>query len=291
MPYRCPYCQADLAERPPKGLCPACGRTMLLPPDPAKQEARLARRRAFERIHREADRLRMDIGATPDARGVHSPRILLLVLAGMAVLGGSLVAASRRAAARIRPEPHLRAVHELDALATALGRFHFHVGRYPRTDEGGLLALVRDDLWLGGEKNPLDSEGTPRIAGWIGPYVNRIRPDPWGTPYAYELPAPESVPPAPEASGDRPEDAPRMRPTLFSCGPDKRAGTEDDLFPDPAAFDVGTDWTNGWVSGPARLPGVWIDSHGGVYPVEDPATFLGDASPGSADGAGEGGAP
>ena len=265
MAYRCPYCHAALAARPPRGVCPSCERTMVLPPDPAKAEERRARRRALDRIEREAERRRMEIGVVPDGRGVHSPRVLLLVVAGFAILGASLVASSRRAAARMRPQPHLRAVHELDAIATALGRFRFHVGRYPRTDEGGLYALVRDDLGREGEGIVPDAEGTPRIAGWIGPYLNVVHPDPWGREYAYE---PATSPAAPSGC-----DAPL--PRLFSLGPDGAAGTPDDLFPDPASFDVGTAWTNGWVPGPARLPGAWIGTHGGILPPDQPVEASG----------------
>jgi hypothetical protein len=47
-------------------------------------------------------------------------------------------------------------------------------------------------------------------------------------------------------------------PILFSCGPDRLPNTADDLKPDPAKFDPGTEWTNGWVSAENRVPGVVI---------------------------------
>ena len=215
---------------------------MILPADPAKVAAHRARRRALDRIAREAERKRAEIAAVPDCRGVHGPRALLVVVAILTLLGGSLVGAGRKAAARMRPEPHIQALRELDVIATALGRFKFHVGRYPRLDEGGLEALVRDDL--GGEGNLPDEEGTPRIAGWIGPYVNMVRDDPWGHPYHY----------LPDDEGGV---------GLASLGPDGMRGTPDDLEPDPAAFDVGTGWTNGWVYARDRMPGYWIGESGG----------------------------
>ena len=244
MRFRCPYCHADLDGRPVDGRCPSCGRTMILPADPAKVEAHRARRRALDRIAREADRRRAEIIAIPDCRGVHGPRVLLIAVALLALLGGSLVGAGRKAAARMRPEPHIQALRELDVMATALGRFKFHVGRYPRHDEGGLEALVRDDL--GGEGNLPDEEGTPRIAGWIGPYINMVRDDPWGHPYDYS------------------PDAGNGAPRIASLGPDGMRGTPDDLTPDSGAFDVGTEWTNGWVNARDRMPGCWIGESGGI---------------------------
>ena len=243
MQLRCPYCHADLPERPKNGVCPSCGRVMILPADPATVEAHRARRRALDRIARDAERKRAEIVSVPEGRGVHGPRVLLLVVALLALLGGSLVGASRKAAARMRPEPHLQAIRELDTLATALGRFKFHVGRYPRAGEGGLEALVRDDL--GGEGNLPDEEGTPRIPKWIGPYVNVIRDDPWGRPYVYEATDDAVV-------------------RLASVGPDGVPGTPDDLTPELAAFDPGTEWTNGWVYARDRMPGYWIGESGGV---------------------------
>lgn len=221
---------------------------MILPADPAKLEAHRARRRALDRIAREAEGKRAEILAIPDCHGIHGPRVLLLVVAFLALLGGSLVGAGRKAAARMRPEPHIQALRELDVIATALGRFKFHVGRYPRLDEGGLMALVRDDL--GGEGNLPDEEGTPRIAGWIGPYVNMIREDPWGHAYFYE----------PTADGGA---------LLSTLGPDGVRGTPDDLAPEAASFDVGTEWTNGWVYARDRMPGYWIGESGGQSITND----------------------
>jgi hypothetical protein len=114
------------------------------------------------------------------------------------------------------------AMLHVDVLAEALGRYHFHVGRYP-TAEQGLAALVRDP----GERK------------WLGPYINHLRGDPWDTPFVYE----------PQAG---------TVPLVLSLGPDRLRGTGDDISPDPECFDPGTEWTNGWVSAEQRIPGVNI---------------------------------
>jgi general secretion pathway protein G len=62
------------------------------------------------------------------------------------------------------------AVSELE---NALERFHIHLDRYP-TSEEGLRSLI--------EPLPGDEKR------WRGPYVSRLRADPWGTPYQYRYP-------------------------------------------------------------------------------------------------------
>ena len=221
MRYRCPYCRAELSAPPRDGHCGACGRVMRVP-TPTSAAERAARRRQRERILLQAERQRLQIHAAPSVRVLYSPKVLFAVMLVFAVVGGTLV---RRAKplARARPRlPHQVALQHLDTLATALGRYRFHTGAYPATTPG-LRALLNPD-------------GMP---GWNGPYINQLRPDPWGTPFHYARQADGAV-------------------QLFTCGPDKRPGTPDDLRPDPAAFDPGTAWTNGWVRAIHRQPGALI---------------------------------
>jgi general secretion pathway protein G len=58
-------------------------------------------------------------------------------------------------------------------LANALERFYIHMDRYPSSEEG-LSALVEPPS---GEENK-----------WRGPYVDMLRPDPWGNPFQYRSP-------------------------------------------------------------------------------------------------------
>jgi general secretion pathway protein G len=120
------------------------------------------------------------------------PSSILLALIILAVVGGVLVGRSTFQA-RVTPLDRRRtADDELWALGVALEQFRADCGRYPRETEG-LNALVRD----------------PGIAGWDGNYVTLVRADPWARPYCYRLHGTNVV--------------------LFSCGPDRTEGTDDDI--------------------------------------------------------------
>jgi len=119
----------------------------------------------------------------------------------------------------------LQARQSMDALSVALGRYRFHVGAYPTTEEG--LAVLALKAY--------------RKKGWDGPYINHVVSDPWGNDYVYET---------------RPEGG---HPILYSKGPDGRAGTTDDVLPDQLSFEKpfqDTSWTNGWA--PYRLRGIVV---------------------------------
>jgi general secretion pathway protein G len=58
-------------------------------------------------------------------------------------------------------------------LESALERFQLHMDRYPAGEEG-LNALVEAP--------------TAEDKRWRGPYIKRLRPDPWGTAYQYRNP-------------------------------------------------------------------------------------------------------
>lgn len=89
-----------------------------------------------------------------------------------------------------------------DSLKTSLVRYKIDLGGYPTTAEG-LQALLT-----------APGDGADR---WRGPYVevsgNRLPVDPWGESYQYQYP------------GTHNKDG----YDLFSKGPDKTAGTADDI--------------------------------------------------------------
>lgn len=58
-------------------------------------------------------------------------------------------------------------------LESALERFQVHMDRYPTQDEG--LTVL--------EKAPAND-----AAKWRGPYIKKLRPDPWGNPYQFRRP-------------------------------------------------------------------------------------------------------
>jgi general secretion pathway protein G len=63
-------------------------------------------------------------------------------------------------------------------IESALERFYIHMDRYPTTEEG-LNALVQP---------PPGSESQ-----WRGPYIKRVRPDPWKNPFQYRRPGVHNV--------------------------------------------------------------------------------------------------
>ncbi len=185
-----------------------------------------ARRRRIKRqIRREAEMRLAGISATPTLREIYAPRVIFAAIFLLAVLGGFLI---HRVDRRVRenpdrPIPHLVAVKSLDVLATALGRYRFHVGRFPSTEQG-LRALNAD----------------PGEPGWDGPYLVQLMEDPWGRPYFYE-----------RGTNDLPR--------LLSCGPDGVPGTHDDLRPGESFFDPGETWTNGWRHRWEKLPDIPLE--------------------------------
>jgi general secretion pathway protein G len=58
-------------------------------------------------------------------------------------------------------------------LGSALERFYLHMDRYPTQEEG--LSV-------------LETAPTSDAAKWRGPYIKKLRPDPWGNPYQYRRP-------------------------------------------------------------------------------------------------------
>jgi len=93
-------------------------------------------------------------------------------------------------------------------LETALEMYRLDMGTYPTT-EAGLAALV---------EKPKNTD--PR-GKWNGPYVSKLPTDPWGLSYRYRrLTEPDGT-----------------RTTIWSHGPDRRDGTDDDI-------SVGIDYDN-----------------------------------------------
>jgi general secretion pathway protein G len=89
-----------------------------------------------------------------------------------------------------------------DTLKLALERYRIDVGSYPSTAEGlGALAVA-----------PANASNT-----WRGPYADfsggKVQPDPYGEPYQYRYPGTRN----------------KTGYDLYSKGPDKAEGTEDDI--------------------------------------------------------------
>ncbi len=87
-----------------------------------------------------------------------------------------------------------------ESMKAPLFTYRMHMGDYPSTSDG-LQALITPP-------------GT-KAGSWHGPYItdNKVPLDPWGEPYQYASPGTHN-----KAAYD-----------LWSKGPDKQSGTEDDI--------------------------------------------------------------
>ena len=195
---------------------------------------RKSTRAAVKAIAREYEMKKAELqgsGAPTIKRG---PVFYLALIAILAIVGGLVLSRGDLSLGKKRIERKpLMARKAMDSLSVALGRYKFHVGEYPTTEEGLKVLAYR---------NPNEIRKIRKAhKGWDGPYVNHIVNDPWGHEYVYET---------------RPEGG---NPILYSKGPDGRAGTTDDVMPDQLSFDAAfrdTTWTNNWA--PAELRGVVI---------------------------------
>ena len=132
----------------------------------SKQE----RNRKIKAIYHELEAKKRELGlrAPMIKRG---PVFYVAVLVVLLLIGGLVIqAAGKGGGKKMRDGNIVRAEQSVSALAEALGRFKFHCGVYP-TEKEGLAAL---------------SEKFSTHAGWVGPYAERILPDPWKHPYVYE---------------------------------------------------------------------------------------------------------
>lgn len=86
-----------------------------------------------------------------------------------------------------------------DSLRTVLNSYKFSTGSYPSTSDGLRALLVQ----------PANN------SRWAGPYIDKALAlvDPWGEPYQYEYPGRHN----------------KTGYDLWSKGPDKQAGTADDV--------------------------------------------------------------
>lgn len=162
-----------------------------------------------ERIRAEAERQRRTITTFSFAPG-RNPMVttgIIVILLAVGALLSSKTATVMKEKEKGRSF-RMKAVDELFALRIGIERFRRDCGRYPTIGEG-LKVLVR---------NPGEEK-------WKGPYVNLVKPDPWKKSYVYVV---ES-----------------NRVNIFSCGPDRRAGTADDIFAfDPEDDEVNDDLIN-----------------------------------------------
>lgn len=118
--------------------------------------------------------------------------MVVMVIIGllMALVGPNLIGRSEKAKVQA-------AAIQIERLGTVLDTYRLDVGRYPTTQEGLQVLVVR----------PMG------IDRWDGPYLNKaeLPVDPWGRPYQYRSPG----------EGGRPYD-------LWSLGSDGSPGGADE---------------------------------------------------------------
>ncbi len=195
---------------------------------PSKTKDKAARDAKIRAIAHEYERKKAALGAkTPLAsRGFPYYMVILIgmMLVGALVIPQILSRGPGGASKAQKAQENVR--KDLHTLAIALGRYRYHTGFYPTTEQG-LEQLAVKKLT---RKDPVE--------GWNGPYIRQLKPDPWGHAYVY----------AENGEGEP--------PALYSLGPDGAAGTTDDILVNPEDFDEpfkDTGWTKGWM--PQHLRG------------------------------------
>lgn len=183
---------------------------------PVKNPARTRKTAAIKAIAREYERKKAELeglGAPVMKKGIV---FYAVVIIGLLMLGGLVLSATGRGGRAPISKAQIQAQKSVDALATALGRYRYHVGAYPTTAEG------------------LEQLASVKVIrrGWDGPYIRKVVKDPWGHDYVYVC------------NGEGAD------PTLYSKGADGLAGTSDDVLPTAGLFEAAftdTSWTKGWM--------------------------------------------
>ncbi len=183
---------------------------------PVKNPARTRKTAAIKAIAREYERKKAELeglGAPVMKKGIV---FYAVVIIGLLMLGGLVLSATGRGGRAPISKAQIQAQKSVDALATALGRYRYHVGAYPTTAEG------------------LEQLASVKVIrrGWDGPYIRKVVKDPWGHDYVYVC------------NGEGAD------PTLYSKGVDGLAGTSDDVLPTAGLFEAAftdTSWTKGWM--------------------------------------------
>ncbi len=119
---------------------------------------------------------------------------LLVVIIILAILAAVVIP---RVIGRTEDARFAKATADISTIDGVLEHYKLDTGSYPSTDEG-LQALVT---------NSANNER------WNGPYIkNQVPMDPWGNPYLYRMPGENG-----------------LDYDIYSAGPDKQPGTQDDI--------------------------------------------------------------
>ncbi len=202
--------------------------TMSKPPKPVKvtktgtgangvrwrsPEERREARRKIAAIRRENELKHLELtSGRLDAKLLRSPKVILGLLGTLLLMGALVLASVNRPTLISKADPLpgqiASARRSLAVVAQAMTYYRVHTKSWPAQNQG-LWALARN----------------PGVDNWRGPYINAPFLDPWKQPFVYIMPV-----------------SPFETPELYSTGPDKKPGTDDDLrmTPDDFFCDEGT---------------------------------------------------
>ncbi len=183
---------------------------------PVKDARKRKKSLAIKSIAREYEQKKAAIGGLKAPSFKKGLIFYGVMIIGLTLLGSLVLTATGKGGRAPLSKAQIQVRKSVDALAVALGRYRYHVGEYPSTEEG------LENL----------ASKTVKHKGWNGPYIRQVVKDPWKHDYVYHR----------NGEGEN--------PTLYSKGPDGIAGTTDDILPDPKLFDEpfrDTTWTQGWM--------------------------------------------
>ena len=183
---------------------------------PGKGPSKSDKARKIKAIAREYEQKKASLAAAAPLSKRGFPYYMTIIIGMLLVSGLAGSAIFKRGGIDIAGRNAKKATESVRNLAIALGRYRYHVGRFPSTEEG-LEQLASKNV---------------SARGWNGPYIRDLKPDPWKNEYIYTYNG-ESEP-----------------PTLYSKGPDGKAGTTDDIIASRPDFDAAfrdVSWTKDWV--------------------------------------------
>lgn len=196
-------------SKPPKPLKIKSSESTALKPFKWRnsEERRVAKRR-IDAIRRQAERDHQALAQGVDGKVLRNPKILMGMLFLLMLVGGALLNFAFRKPAQAAHQRTIQQSHiartqkSLKVIATAMAMFRVDTKQWP-SQRLGLYALAKDYA----------------IEGWKGPYINWAYNDRWGNPFVYEMPL-----------------SPFEAPVVFSCGPDGKPHTADDLSTYPEDY-------------------------------------------------------
>jgi len=132
MKFVCPYCKKLIAGEP-SPHCPECGKVMVVP-KMRETSPRMTRLRKIDAIWRENEQKKAELQGTLPPSMFRNPKFYFGMMIIMAVIGVSLFSATDKAVERKTISDEMRTQKNLNVLAEGLGRYRFHVGRYPTSN-------------------------------------------------------------------------------------------------------------------------------------------------------------